>query len=111
MESLDSEDDRTLLPVEETPARRGKSYLHLWPDDHKEAPITGLRGRSSHPRLGQAASSAAEVPAPWPAFDFLPVGEAQLREFMSTRKTRKEVSVNESKYKLTIHELMPRTSS
>ena len=76
MESLDSENERTLLPIEETRAGRGGSCSCFWPDDPKEALTTGLGGHSSRPRLGRVASPAAEAPAPRPAFDFLTDGEA-----------------------------------
>ena len=102
MESLDSEDERTLLPAEGARAGRGGSYSRLWPDDPEEAPTTRLEGRSSRPRLGRATSQAAEVPAPRPAFAFLPEGDAQLREFIST----KESIVSKSKYKLAIYKLI-----
>ena len=96
MKSLGSKDEATLLPAEETRARQGGSCSRLWPDDPKETPITGLRGRSSRPRLRRAASPATEVQAPRLAFDFLLVGKVQLREFMFERKTRQEISVNKS---------------
>ena len=96
MESPDSEDERTLLPAEEAQAGQGESYSRLWPDDPEETPTTGLGGRSSPPLLGQAASRAPEVPTPRPTFTFLPEGDAQLREFISTKKSR----VNKGNYEL-----------
>ena len=68
MEWLDSEEERTLLPFEEAQAAR--------PDDPEEVPTTGLEGHSSCPRLGQAASPTAELPAHRLTFDFLPEGDA-----------------------------------
>ena len=102
MELLDSEDVRTLLPAKEARAERGGSCSCLWPDDLEEAPSTGLGGHSSRPRLGQAASRVAEVPAPRPAFTFLLEGDAQLKEFISTKKSK----VNKGKYELATYELI-----
>ena len=100
MESLDSEDERTLLPAEEARAGRGESCSRLWPEDPEEALTTGFEGRSSRLCLGRAASLAAEVPAPRPAFTFLPERDAQLRELISVKESIK------SKYELATYELI-----